>query len=184
MARALLGRQTLRPNHIYVVALDVNNTGPASADLLKGTTYVFSTNAKGVVRYHDSFRSSTQPTKGDPNESQFAAGDPGYRYPYVRDGVYPMGTAVYGNTLGFIIGAEPDSPLPSFRDYDMSASIDADERLRPTTADLIRVHRSSLGSSGCHLIATGEWFRFRDLIIRLAAEGRQATYMFERHDPA
>ncbi len=182
MARALLGRQRLQPNHLYVVSLDVNNHSLESTQRLKGSTYVFTTDASGAVRFRDAFRSSTQPSHADPRKSQWGEGSPGYRFPYVRDGAYPMGTAIYGNTAGFIVGRTPDEPLPAYRDYNMNGKIDDAERRQPTTADLIRVHRSELGSSGCHLIATGEWTRFRELIIGLAAEGRSATYVFERYD--
>ena len=182
MARALLARQRLEPSRIYVVSLDVNNSSVESTHRLKGSTYVFTTDASGAVRFHDAFRSSTQPSQADPLKSQWSDGNSDYRFPYVRDGVYPMGTTIYGNTAGFIIGQTPDEPLPAYRDYDMNGKIDDAERRRPTTADLIRIHRSALGSSGCHLIATGEWTRFRELIIGLAAEGRGATYVFERYD--
>jgi hypothetical protein len=178
----LLLRRRLEPSHIYVVSLDVHNSGVNTVNRLKGTTYVFTTDGSGGVRYHDSFRSSTQPTHFDPRKSQWGESNSNYRFPYVRDGVYPMGTAIYGNTAGFIVGETPDEPLPAYRDYDMNGRIGDAERAQPTTADLIRVHRSELGSSGCHLIATGEWPRFRALVIRLAGEGRRASYVFERHD--
>jgi hypothetical protein len=129
------------------------------------------------MRYRDSFRSSTQPTHADPRKSQWGESNPSYRYPYVRDGVFAMGTSIYGNTASFVIGDTPDQPLPAYRDYDMDGRIGDAERRRPTTADLIRVHRSSLGSSGCHLIATNEWPRFRDLVIQLAGEGRAAIHV-------
>ncbi|HSI03497.1 MAG TPA: hypothetical protein VLC93_03435 [Myxococcota bacterium] len=162
--------------------MDVNNSGVDTVNRLKGTTYVFTTDASGTPRFHDSFRSSTQPTHFDPRKSQWGESNSGYRFPYVRDGVYPMGTAIYGNTAGFVVGRTPDEPLPAYRDYDMNGRIGDAERAQPTTADLIRVHRSELGSSGCHLIATGEWSRFRELVIRLAREGRSASYVFERYD--
>lgn len=183
MARTLLDRRTIKPNHIYVVSLDVNNTGPASAGQLKGTTFVFASDRQGKVRYYDSFRSSTQPSAADPYESQWQNASGSYRFPYVRDGEYPLGTEIYGGTAGFVIGEQPDSPLPAYRDYNMNGKIDDAERRQPTTADLIRLHRSELGSSGCHLIATEEWPRFRSLVLRLAGEGRQATYVFERRNP-
>lgn len=167
-AYAELQRQTngrLRPNHVYVVQLDRENTTRDFQEL-KGTTYVFTTSSVGNPTLRGQFRSSSQPMTNQPVS--------GMDGPYIPSGVYTMGTSAVGNYGGFAINAHQ-----AWRDTNNNGQIDPRERragLVPT--NLIRWHSAAYGSAGCSVIDANYWQRFYQLVNSYGGTG--ATYVLNR----
>lgn len=167
-AHAELRRQIngpLRPNHVYVVQLDRENTTRDFQEL-KGTTYVFTTSSTGQPTLRGRFRSSSQPMTNQPVS--------GMDGPYIPSGVYTMGTRAVGNYGGFAINA-----YRAWRDTNNNGQIDPRERRAGlVSTNLIRWHSAAYGSAGCSVIDAPHWQSFYRLVNSYGATG--ATYVLNR----
>jgi hypothetical protein len=168
--------RSLKPNHAYVVQLDVNNDGRNTA-AMKGRTYVFATDAGCNLSLRGTFTSSSQPFRGNPygpeGVSAHANKAGTYRYPYIPEGVYPMGTTAVGLTGGLAINVNRAA-----RDTNRDGRIDANEARQLSSTSLIRFHSASLGSAGCQTIQDNEWASFIGTVGRYGGTG--ATYVLRR----
>ncbi len=172
----------LQPNQVYIVQIDRNNT-PRSVGELKGTTYVFHTNAAGEPRLAGTFRSTSQPTWTE----GIMRADTGRRVdapyiPEVRPGEEPFYRV--SRQLGGQLGSFLVNASRAIRDTNRNGAVDRGEtQLVATSA--ITFHADAIaqngtlypvGSRGCQVI---DHRVFQEFVRAVRGPG-EAIYVLHR----